>query len=64
MVSVEHSLDKKNPGIMAHDSSVHDVEEGTNEPEQLKRTMGARHINMIAIAGMIVSKDASLRENP
>lgn len=24
-------------------------------PEQLKRDLGARHINMIAIAGMIVS---------
>jgi len=32
-----------------------DLEEGTNEEEQLKRNMGARHINMIAIAGMIVS---------
>lgn len=45
----------KGPGYVAQDSSVHDLEEGTNEPEQLKRNMGARHINMIAIAGMIVS---------
>ncbi len=44
----------KGPGYVGQDSSVHDLEEGTNEPEQLKRNMGARHINMIAIAGMIV----------
>jgi amino acid permease len=33
-----------------------DVESGSNEDgrEELKRNMGARHINMIAIAGMIV----------
>lgn len=33
-----------------------DVEMGSNEDfqEELKRNLGARHINMIAIAGMIV----------
>jgi amino acid permease len=33
-----------------------DVESGSNEDgrEELKRNMEARHINMIAIAGMIV----------
>lgn len=45
----------KDRGLAAQDSSVHDLEEGSSEPEQLKRDMGARHINMIAIAGMIVS---------
>ncbi|KAH7374125.1 amino acid permease [Cadophora sp. MPI-SDFR-AT-0126] len=43
----------KDPGLVAQDSSIHDLEEGTNEEQQLKRNMGARHINMIAIAGMI-----------
>jgi len=43
----------KDPGFVAQDSSIHDLEEGTNEEQQLKRNMGARHINMIAIAGMI-----------
>lgn len=34
-----------------------DVEAGSyeNNGEQLKRDLGSRHINMIAIAGMIVS---------
>lgn len=37
--------------------SPNDVEVGSSEQpeEQLKRDLGARHINMIAIAGMIVS---------
>ncbi|KAI9729304.1 MAG: hypothetical protein M1834_006975 [Cirrosporium novae-zelandiae] len=30
-----------------------DVEEGTVEPEQIKRILESRHINMIALAGMI-----------
>lgn len=50
----------KDAGLVAQDSSVHDLEEGTNEHEQLKRNMGARHINMIAIAGMIVSLQLDL----
>lgn len=39
------------------DTTQCDVEEGLQSaaPEQLKRDMEARHINMIAIAGMIVS---------
>jgi len=45
----------KGPRSVAQDVSVQDLEEGINEQEQLKRNMGARHINMIAIAGMIVS---------
>jgi amino acid permease len=34
-----------------------DIEAGSNEDgrEELKRDLGSRHINMIAIAGMIVS---------
>lgn len=42
-------------------SRTYDVEEGSSNrtnngsKEQLKRNLGARHINMIAIAGMIVS---------
>lgn len=33
-----------------------DVEMGESAEVQLKRDLGARHINMIAIAGMIVSQ--------
>ena len=42
------------PGFL--DESPYDVEMGSSEQpqEQLKRDLGARHINMIAIAGMIV----------
>lgn len=50
----------KDPGFVAQDSSIHDLEEGMNEEQQLKRNMGARHINMIAIAGMIVSFESFL----
>jgi len=54
-ISGEGSFMKESK-IVSQDMSVHsDLEEGTSEHEQLKRNMGARHINMIAIAGMIVS---------
>jgi amino acid permease len=45
------------PGFAMQDTTQCDVEEGLQSaaPEQLKRDMEARHINMIAIAGMIVS---------
>lgn len=41
-----------------------DVEAGSFQTngEQLKRDLGSRHINMIAIAGMIVSVMAELRD--
>ncbi|CZS94196.1 related to general amino acid permease [Rhynchosporium agropyri] len=43
----------QDPGLVPRDSSSRDLEEGTHEKEQLERNMGARHINMIAIDGMI-----------
>jgi amino acid permease len=45
------------PGLVAQHAYDFDVEDGSSDDannEQLKRGLGARHINMIAIAGMIV----------
>jgi amino acid permease len=60
--SLDGSGDPKSSSIMKSDFLSHpvndvDVEMGSNNdsPEELKRNMKGRHINMIAIAGMIVS---------
>lgn len=55
IAEMKHSTIK--PGLEAHPSTDVDVEERSDESEneQLKRNMSARHINMITIAGMIVT---------
>lgn len=60
--SLNGSVDSKSSPIMksefvSHTANDVDVETGSSKdaPEQLKRNMRGRHINMIAIAGMIVS---------
>lgn len=46
---------------MSESTSGGDVEMGESAEVQLKRDLEARHINMIAIAGMIVSRNSDLK---